>query len=264
MPSTSPPSPPARSQVSVARSVDATPDLLPILHQLFRGIPNLGSSPASVERLARAAGINSTHTVLDLACGKGEIALRLAHRLGCTVVGCDAFQPFIDAARLRATASSLDLRCTFKTADIDQPYTFPVGPFHAALMIGLRPFNVAAKLLRQSVQPGGIYIMDDALRDPHFSPAHRGFQNVETIDDAARFIQSLGDTPLIAFPQPPAALRRLHDSLARRLARNAATLEQSHPQLRTSLRAFIRRQVGASDHLTGPLRPVLLAVRKGK
>ncbi|MDI1290309.1 MAG: class I SAM-dependent methyltransferase, partial [bacterium] len=251
------PTPSRRTTASILQSVDATPDLLPHLSDLFRGIPNLGSSPASVLRLARALGLGPTSRILELACGKGSTTLQLARQLGCSVTASDAFPPFIEAANLACRKAALTHLCSFQLADLHKPLPFKPRTFDAALMIGFWPFDRAAQTLRTFTTRGGIYIMDDALLT---SPATSSrLSHIATVDDAAQFIHSLGDEPLIALPFSPASIRRMHQSLARRLARNAATLELSHPPLRASLRAFIRRQVGASEHLTGLLRPVLLA-----
>ena len=56
-----------------------------------------------VELIWRLLGLESGMAVLDLACGHGRIANRLAER-GCQVVGLDASPGFLDVARRDAVA----------------------------------------------------------------------------------------------------------------------------------------------------------------
>lgn len=249
---------PRRTTESILQSVDATPDLFPHLAELFRGIPNLGSSPASILRLAKAIGLSPSSHVIEFACGKGTVAIQIASRFGCSVTASDAFPPFIEAANQAARVASVAHRCTFQVADLHAPLDFPPSSFDAALMIGFWPFDKAARTLRTFTKPGGVYMMDDAFS------TESGETDLPTVDDAAAVVQKLGDEPLIAFPFPPAAVRRMHESLARKLDRNAAQIAQREPALRRSLRAFVSRQQAASSTLVDQFRPVLLAVRKGR
>src|SRR5690606_4579014 len=99
--------------------------------------------------------------ILDLACGKGAVAVRAAATIGCRVVGVDGCEPFIDSARALARRRGVSRRCRFELADV-RTWRDP-RPFHAAMMIGLFPLGRAARLLRAHVRPGGAYLIDDCI-----------------------------------------------------------------------------------------------------
>ena len=58
--------------------------------------------PEMVERIAAAAGTHSGSRVLDVGCGVGGPARRLAALVGCSVVALDVLPPLVRMARDRA------------------------------------------------------------------------------------------------------------------------------------------------------------------
>lgn len=242
----------------IAASVDATPDLLPILPELLAGLDALGSRPARIATLLARAGVGPGDRVLDLACGKGAVAVLLARRLGCRVVGVDAFAPFVRTARDASAHAGLSGRCMFKHRDAAAVR----GRFDAAVMAGLWGIDTAAPMLRARVVPGGVYVIDDALRDPRH-PAERRFRTTPTLSDARALIEGLGDTVLSARMLPRAAVEAgIRRTLASLNRAGRAAIER-HPQLAPAIRAFLRRQAEAEHLLAGPIRPVLVSVRRG-
>lgn len=67
--------------------------------------------------LSRVARIDSTTTVLDLACGKGELLSRWAQEHGSTGVGVDISEVFVAAARRRAEELRVADRVRFERGD---------------------------------------------------------------------------------------------------------------------------------------------------
>ncbi|MEM7406339.1 MAG: methyltransferase domain-containing protein [Pseudomonadota bacterium] len=72
---------------------------------------------ASTDALAAAAGINAEHKVLDIGCGVGGPARRLAASLGCHVTGIDLVASSIDIAREQAERRGLEALTRFEVAD---------------------------------------------------------------------------------------------------------------------------------------------------
>ncbi|HEX9200661.1 MAG TPA: class I SAM-dependent methyltransferase [Acidobacteriaceae bacterium] len=110
---------------------------------------------ALVSRLDLPAGA----TVLDVACGTGNLAIPLA-RLGCTVTGVDIASNLLVQARERAAIE--DLTAIFDEGDAEQlPY--PDASFDAVVtmfgaMFAPRPEIVASELARV-LKPGGLLAM---------------------------------------------------------------------------------------------------------
>ena len=98
-------------------------------------------------------------TLLDVACGSGQLALAAAEQ-GATVTGIDIATNLILAARGRAAAAGLDAR--FDDGDAEAlPYpdaAFDVVASLYGAMFAPRPERVAAELLRVC-RPGGIVSM---------------------------------------------------------------------------------------------------------
>jgi SAM-dependent methyltransferase len=104
-------------------------------------------------------------SLLDVACGSGQLALVAAER-GLKVTGVDIASNLILAARGRAVAAGLDVR--FDEGDAEAlPY--PDASFDAVAslfgaMFAPRPERVAAELLRVC-RPGGIVSMGNWTKE---------------------------------------------------------------------------------------------------
>ncbi|HKE02278.1 MAG TPA: methyltransferase domain-containing protein [Planctomycetota bacterium] len=69
--------------------------------------------------------------VLEVACGSGGVAARLAQRRGVAVTGIDANEAAVAAARAHAKALGLSDRLRFQTADANEELPFPDASFDA-------------------------------------------------------------------------------------------------------------------------------------
>ena len=85
-------------------------------------VPGTDSSAAAAAELTwRLLDLQPGLSVLDLACGHGELANRLAAR-GCRVTGLDSSQVFLD--RARADAAAAGVRVEYVAGDMRQiPWT---------------------------------------------------------------------------------------------------------------------------------------------
>jgi SAM-dependent methyltransferase len=110
---------------------------------------------AFYQRLAAAPG----STLLDVACGSGQLAL-LAAREGVDAIGVDIADNLIARANARAAAEQLS--AWFQVADAEElpfrdgSFDFVVSLFGA--MFALRPYRVASELVRVCA-PGGTIAM---------------------------------------------------------------------------------------------------------
>ena len=119
---------------------------------------------SAVEFLDRI-GVRPGSTLLDVACGSGQLGL-IAARRGARVTGVDIATNLIAAARARAAAEGLDAR--FDEGDAESlPY--PDGSFDIVAsiygaMFAPRPDLVAAEL-RRVCRPGGTIAMGNWTKD---------------------------------------------------------------------------------------------------
>jgi cyclopropane fatty-acyl-phospholipid synthase-like methyltransferase len=74
-------------------------------------------------------------TLLDVACGAGGPALRIAATTGCSVVGIDVLEQAVTTARSLATQRGLAERAEFQSIDADRPLPFADSSFDAITCI---------------------------------------------------------------------------------------------------------------------------------
>lgn len=83
-------------------------------------------------RLGHLLELSPGSRVLDVACGRGSSALRLAGKFGCEVVGVDLSAACVDAARREAIRSDQDGRVSFEVGDAET-LAFGDGEFDAVV-----------------------------------------------------------------------------------------------------------------------------------
>ncbi|MFL5658582.1 MAG: class I SAM-dependent methyltransferase [Ktedonobacteraceae bacterium] len=105
--------------------------------------------------------LSGIHDILDLACGPGEWAMRVAQEYpDKRVVGVDLSERMIEYASVQAEAD--DINTTFQVMDITRPLDFPDTSFdliNARLLQGFMRKERWPKLLQECkrlLRPGGI------------------------------------------------------------------------------------------------------------
>ena len=73
--------------------------------------------------------------LLDVGCGAGGPALRIAASTGCTVIGIDAHEQAISTANSLAAQRDLSSRAEFRVADATERLPFPDSSFEAVTCI---------------------------------------------------------------------------------------------------------------------------------
>ena len=124
------------------------------------------------EKLDAAGG-----RVLDLGCGTGEPAVRVARTTGAEVVGISVSAEDVRCATARAEAAGLADRVRFEVADAMAP-PFPANSFDAVLALesmGHMPdrARVLAEIARM-LRPGGRLAFCEAFRKATLSPRRSG------------------------------------------------------------------------------------------
>jgi 2-polyprenyl-3-methyl-5-hydroxy-6-metoxy-1,4-benzoquinol methylase len=106
-------------------------------------------------------------TLLDVGCGSGGPALRMAARTGCSVVGIDVHEQAVATAKLLASERQLEGRAEFCVVNASGTLAFPDARFDAITCIDAinhlpnRPLMIAewARLLK----PGGRLLFTDPI-----------------------------------------------------------------------------------------------------
>ena len=139
--------------------------LLPFLPYLLQDFWELGSDPEVMIRLIKKYVSLSPQTrVLDLACGKGAVSVKVAERLQIKVKGIDILPEFIEFAKQKAKEHHVADNCEFIVGDINEAVItekdYDVVIFGAAGTVLGPPAEMLRKL-KSVIKPGGYLLIDE-------------------------------------------------------------------------------------------------------
>jgi SAM-dependent methyltransferase len=92
-------------------------------------------STADYDRFTEWLGLKPESTLLDIACGSGQPALRIAAATGCTVAGIDFSGQAIVSANRLAEERGLSARARFQCADASGSLPYATASFDAVTCI---------------------------------------------------------------------------------------------------------------------------------
>lgn len=249
----------------IANSLDADPVLMPVLDYLLQDIEVLGGDPQQIVGMVRPLKMaGGVRLVLDLGCGKGVIATALAAELGLHVTGIDAFQPFIDEARARASAMGLGDQCLFEIADMRQLIN-RLPPFDIVLYVACgRVFGdmqqtIAA--LRTFVRPRGFIIIGDLCRINGAAGVDPAIPDHEAVATA---LMAHGDRIVMEKHGLTQEAEEASAHATRILERRARELMRLYPGLHASMWEYIETQRRDGARHQGSLVPALWLVQKSE
>ncbi len=229
----------------IARSLDATPELLPFLPELLADVWALGASVEIIVDLLHQMGLDDPgRRVFDVGCGKGAVAVSLAKEIGCRVYGIDGFEPFIAEARTRATDAGVAELCTFECGDMREAvahardYDAVIYAAHSPLLAG-RP---CVEVLRQCVRHGGYILIDDGFLADGVQSKPPGYEDFLPYDRTVAALTAYGDRVVREVTQSPATWHADDDRITDVIRRRAEALAVRHPQAASPLNEYVRAQ----------------------
>lgn len=247
----------------IAYAMEAPECLLPYLAFLLQDLPSLSGAEDDVVRVLREVGFPKGGTVLDLGCGRGDIAIRLARAFDAEVTGFDAHPPFIEAARQSAREADLAHQCEFVTADLRRALDQPAC-FDAVLMIAVGsvlgdPAETVGAL-RAVVRDGGWIVIDDAYLEDGTSPSP-DWEGYFSRDVTESGLTRYGDR-IVARRTKTSAGTAFNALALEKIPERAAALAERHPELKEALDRYVARQIREVTLMDGPVVPALWAIRK--
>ena len=81
----------------VAYALETHPALLPYLPELLADLEELGSDARAIIDVLGDLDLTASTTLVDLGCGKGAVAVKVAEDLNLKVIGIELFEPFIES-----------------------------------------------------------------------------------------------------------------------------------------------------------------------
>ncbi len=105
--------------------------------------------------------------VLEIGCGSGRYAMRVAETVGCRVVGVDINEPGIQTANQLVAAANISGQLRFERCDVSKALPFADATFEAAFANDVlchipQRLQVLREMFRV-VRPGGRMLFSDAL-----------------------------------------------------------------------------------------------------
>jgi demethylmenaquinone methyltransferase / 2-methoxy-6-polyprenyl-1,4-benzoquinol methylase len=135
---------------------------LPATYDRWSRLLSLGQDPRWRRFLASRVPVGPDDSVLDVATGTGAVAIELATRTGCSVVGVDQSPEMLAEAERRVVAAGVDGRIQLVEARAER-LPFPDRSFDALTFTYLLRYveDPAATLreLVRVVRPGGVVAM---------------------------------------------------------------------------------------------------------
>lgn len=235
----------------VAAVLGATPELLPFIPELLADLWALGSTPELIVEWLRPLDLPPTSTrVLDLGCGKGAVALRLAREFGFQVLGIDLFEPFIRDARRRAEEMGVTSLCDFTEADmrdtLREARDFNVV-IYASVGGVLGRLDHCVEKLRQSIRVGGYMIIDCGFLKESSRIDRPGYEYCATHDEAIKHLTAHGDALLREVVFPTEETRAMNRNYTELIRKSAEQLARQHPETANSFFEYVERQESESE-----------------
>ncbi|MCL1804337.1 MAG: class I SAM-dependent methyltransferase [Eubacteriaceae bacterium] len=143
-----------------------TTDLLPFLPYLLQDFWELGSDPdLMVNVIKKYIIISGATRILDLACGKGAVAVKVAQKLQARVKGIDLVPEFIEYGMKKAKEFGVEGLCEFVIDDINEAVKtekdYDCVIFGAAGVDILGGPMEALSKLKATVKQGGYILIEE-------------------------------------------------------------------------------------------------------
>ncbi len=229
----------------IAASLDATPELLPLIPELCADCWALGSWPELIVELLRPLDLPARATqALELGCGKGAVVIPLARELGFQLLGIDGFQPFLDEATKRAEEARVSELCRLEWGDIREAVGRLVG-FDVAVYAAHGPTLLGKPCvlhLRKVVRPGGFMVIDNGYLAETIDGVPAGYEEYGSRDEMLGRMTACGDEligEVIPTDEEQIAADRRDTELIRK---RAEELARRRPEVADSVMGYVRRQ----------------------
>jgi SAM-dependent methyltransferase len=164
--------------IAAPADVDPAPlDPYALMAVLGKRVIHPGGRRATDE-LVELAGFAPGHAVLDVGCGVGTTAIRVAREVGCRVTAGDVAPLMLERARANVARAGLADRVTVEEADV-QALPYPDGRFDRVLAEAVTMFvdrpRAAAELARVCRPGGRVLATEFVWRRPPSAEARRAF-----------------------------------------------------------------------------------------
>jgi len=258
-----------KTEEKLACSLTAeTTELLPFLPYLLQDLWELGSNPRDMIRLIKKhmpiPADSKNIKILDIACGKGAVAVKIAESLGVNVYGFDLLPDFIEYARQKAKELNVSPLCHFAIADaneiVNMEANYDCVIFGAAGNILGSPQETLNKLLK-TVKPNGFILIDESYLPDGSGGEEIKYQNYEYLTHG-QWMRLFKDSGLKLVEEAQPAEEYNFDSDNRAIAARAKELSAKRPEKRAIFEGYVQSQLNECDDLDNNLASVTWMLQK--
>jgi ubiquinone/menaquinone biosynthesis C-methylase UbiE len=229
---------------SVSDSLEAG-SLLSFMPYLLQDLWSLGSSVDEIIQAVRELNLPSEKTkVLDLGCGKGAVAVKLASECGFKVTGIDAMESFLNDARKKANEFNVGHLCTFINQDILE-YIKKEGDYAIVIFASLGgifgSFRDTILKLRRLIKNGGYIIIDDGFLKEGVVLNRKGYLHYRSYDETIKELTFFNDR-IVNEINTTDLNREINYNYLGLIKPRAEELINIHPELTSEIRNYIKTQ----------------------
>jgi SAM-dependent methyltransferase len=232
----------------VAYALETHPALLPYLPELLADLEELGSDARAIADVLDDLHLAASTTVVDLGCGKGAVAVKVAENLNLKVIGIELFEAFIGSCKELAELRGVSGLCHFIHGDIVK-LAGNIDPCDVAIFAALGdvlgPLDQTVSVIRQYVKPGGYIVISDGFIKDSGSSEFPGFEQYAEHDDIVGRLTACGDT-LVSEITGAADFDRGEAEL---IAARAKTIAAQRPEIAVEVLNYAEMQAAEYDFI---------------
>lgn len=233
-------------ELSLARSLETTPDFLPYLPALLVDLWDLGCSLDQIVEMVGQLNLLPDKTeILDLGCGKGAVSITLAKKFGISVTGIDASKAFLKVAIQKAKGYQAFHLCRFEFGDIRE-YTQKERDFdlviYASMGNVLGNFREIVGKLRRMVHPDRYILIDDGFLKSEHKIDREGYEHYLQHEEVIRQLTSFGDEIIHEVIMPDETVHSINYGYLDSIKKRSKELLAKKPELEEAVSDYIRTQ----------------------
>jgi len=251
---------------NLARSLTAeTVELLPFLPYLLQDLWELGSSPQDmITLIKRHIPLSENSKILDLACGKGAVSVRIAEDLRVNVCGFDLLPEFVEYAEKKSAEFGVDKLCRFTCGDanetVESERDFDCVIFGAAGNILGEPRETLQKLAK-TIKSNGFIIIDEGYLPDDMTNDYVKYQNYEFLT-RGEWLKLFDECGLTLVEELKNVDDYDFDSDNKFIAARADELIAKHPEKRAIFESYVASQLDECEDLESNITAITWILQK--
>lgn len=247
-----------------------TTELLPFLPYLLQDFWELGSDPNVMAELIKThVPFLGNTRVLDLACGKGAVSVKIAQKLRVKVKGFDLIPDFTEFATQKAEEYNVIDLCDFTVDDINEVVKREKG--YDIVILGAvgnvlgNPAETLSKL-KATIKIGGYILIDECYLPEDCTQEDMQYNNYEYLTEKQWGIL-FKETGLELIKTVTTFDLEAVENLDRTVGMAAITaraneLIEKYPGKKAIFEGYIRSQQNEYDDIDNSLVPVVWVLKK--